>query len=115
MTELTCSASSIDVHRRSLGITFFPEFDPFTAWRRVVVPVQFWVIRKNLNPASNQQKHAKQIDEMIRPKPQRKRSVHIIPLSGPTKPDCRLTIMVQNIRRGGLAMPWGRWSDLCRP
>jgi len=23
--------------------------------------------------------------------------------------------MVQNIRRGGLAMPWGRWSDLCRP
>src|SRR6476620_3894740 len=49
-----------------------PELQPFTSRCRIVVPIEFRMIRKNLNSAAHQEKNAKEIQEVIDSQPQRK-------------------------------------------
>ena len=51
---------------------FLAEFDPFAPGRGVIVPVEFRMVREDLYAASHQHKDAKQIDEMVDPKPEGK-------------------------------------------
>src|SRR5215831_10882305 len=52
--------------------------EPFTAWRAIPVEIQTRMVRENLNPRTHDESHQKQVEHMVKAKPQRESFVFTV-------------------------------------